>query len=180
MMSTDKRPTWAEQTPTMQDYYNHYWGLPVHDARHLFEMLSLELFQAGLTWQTIWQRRSAFNKAFADFDVDRVAAFTEDDVERLYQDKSIIRNRRKICAVINNAQVVQRMHQNGQALDDYVWQFVDHQPQRLILAPGEALPAQTAQSKAMAKQFKKDGFKFMGPTIMYSFMTAVGLVNARS
>ena len=105
--------------------------------------------------------------------------FFEDDVERLYQDKSIIRNRRKICAVINNARVVQRMHQNGQTLDDYVWQFVDHQPQRLILAPGEALPAQTAQSKAMAKQFKKDGFKFMGPTSMYSFMTAVGLVNAR-
>lgn len=179
-MSTIKRPAWAEQTPAMQDYYDHYWGLPVHDERQLFEMLSLELFQAGLAWRTIWERRSAFNKAFADFDVDRVAAFTTADVERLYQDKTIIRNRRKIDAVIENAQVVQRMHQTGQTLDDYVWQFVDHQPQRLILAPGETLPAQTAESQAMAKQFKKDGFKFVGPTIMYSFMTAVGLVNARA
>ncbi|MGN1279325.1 MAG: DNA-3-methyladenine glycosylase I [Limosilactobacillus sp.] len=178
-MKTVKRPAWAEQTPAMQEYYDHYWGRPVHDERQLFAMLSLELFQAGLTWRTIWERRLAFNRAFADFDVDRIAAFTAADVERLCQDKAIIRNRRKIEAVINNAQVVQQMHRAGQSFDDYVWQFVDYQPQRLLLKAGEVLPAQTAASRAMARRFKKDGFKFVGPTIMYSFMTAVGLVNAR-
>ena len=178
-MSNVKRPAWAEQSPAMQDYYDHYWGLPEHDDRQLFEMLSLELFQAGLTWRTIWERREAFERAFASFDVDRVAAFTAANIDRLCQDRTIIRNRRKISAVVVNARAVQRLRQAGQTFDDYVWQFVDHQPQRLILAANEPLPAQTAQSRAMAKRFKADGFKFVGPTIMYSFMTAVGLVNAR-
>lgn len=178
-MSNVKRPSWAEQSPVMQDYYDHYWGLPEHDDRQLFEMLSLELFQAGLTWRTIWERRAAFERAFAGFDVDRVAAFTAADIDRLCQDQTIIRNRRKISAVVANARMVQGLHQAGQTFDDYVWQFVDHQSQRLILASDEPLPAQTAQSRAMAKQFKAAGFKFIGPTIMYSFMTAVGLVNAR-
>lgn len=179
MMSNVKRPSWAEQSPAMQDYYDHYWGLPEHDDRQLFEMLSLELFQAGLTWRTIWERRAAFEHAFANFDVDRVATFTAADIDRLCQDQTIIRNRRKISAVVVNARVVQGLHQAGRTFDDYVWQFVDHRPQRLLLAPDEPLPAQTAQSRAMAKQFKAAGFKFIGPTIMYSFMTAGGLVNAR-
>ncbi|MFQ9706548.1 MAG: DNA-3-methyladenine glycosylase I [Limosilactobacillus pontis] len=174
-----RRPAWAEQTPAMRDYYDHYWGLPVHDDRQLFEMLSLELFQAGLTWRTIWDRRQSFEHAFANFDVDRVAAFTAADIDRLCQDKTIIRNRRKISAVVVNARVIQGLHRAGQSFDDYVWRFVGYRPQRLILTPTELLPAQTAQSRAMAKQFKADGFKFVGPTIMYSFMTAVGLVNAR-
>lgn len=173
------RPAWAEKTKVMQEYYDHYWGLPVHDDRQLFEMLSLELFQAGLTWQTIWQRRSAFLTAFANFDIDTVAAFSEHDINRLCQDQRIIRNRRKIMAVINNAQVILQIRQAGETFDEYIWQFVDHQPQRLQLKPTDLLPAQTAESQAMAKQLKKDGFKFVGPTIVYSFMTAVGLVNAR-
>ena len=102
-----RRPAWAEQTPAMRDYYDHYWGLPVHDDRQLFEMLSLELFQAGLTWRTIWDRRQSFEHAFANFDVDRVAAFTAADIDRLCQDKTIIRNRRKISAVVVNARVIQ-------------------------------------------------------------------------
>lgn len=163
----------------MQDYYDHYWGFPVHDDRQLFEMLSLELFQAGLTWRTIWDRRAAFERAFANFNVDRVAAFTAADIERLCQDPRIIRNQRKISAVVANARVIQGLYQNGQTFDDYVWRFVDGYPQRLIVQATEPLPAQTAQSRAIAKQFKRDGFKFVGPTIMYSFMTAVGLVNAR-
>lgn len=178
-MSNVKRPTWAERTPSMQDYYDHYWELPEHDDRQLFEMLSLELFQAGLTWRTIWERRAAFERAFADFDIDRVAAFTAADIDRLCQDQTIIRNSRKISAVVANARVVQGLQGSGQTFDDYVWHFVDYQPQRLVLAPDESLPAQTDQSKTMAKQFKADGFRFVGPTIMYSFMTAIGLVNAR-
>ena len=174
-----KRPTWANTSSAMQDYYDHYWGLPVHDERFLFEMLSLELFQAGLTWSTIWKRRPAFEKAFSDFVVEKVAAFSSGDVDRLLADKRIIRNRRKIMATINNAQVIYKMQQAGQEFDDYIWSFVDHHPQRLILKPGEPLAPWTAASKKMAAQMKKDGFKFMGPTIVYSFMTAVGLVNAR-
>ncbi|WP_367333643.1 DNA-3-methyladenine glycosylase I [Limosilactobacillus sp.] len=174
-----KRPTWADTSPAMQDYYDHYWGLPVHDERFLFEMLSLELFQAGLTWATIWKRRLAFEEAFSDFLIEKVAAFSPDDVDRLLANKRIIRNRRKIAATINNAQVIYKMQRAGQDFDDYIWSFVDHHPQRLILKPGEPLAPWTMSSKKMAAQMKKDGFEFMGPTIVYSFMTAVGLVNAR-
>lgn len=174
-----KRPEWAESSLLMQDYYDHYWGFPVHDERMLFETLCLESFQAGLSWETIWKRRLAFQRAFANFIPAKVVTFNDQDIDRLCQDKSIIRNRRKIMAVINNAQVICRMHQAGQSFDRYVWQFVDNHPQRLILKAGENLPTQTPASQAMSKQFKKDGFKFVGPTTMYSFMTAVGLVNAR-
>lgn len=173
-----KRPSWAEASPAMQDYYDHYWGIPDHDERHLFKMLTLELFQAGLTWATIWQRQAAFSQAFADFDIAKVAQFDQADIDRLLQNDQIIRNRRKILATINNAQVIDRWHRAGKKFNEYVWSFVDGQPQRLHLH-GQPLPAQTPASVAMAKQMKKDGFKFVGPTIVYSFMTAVGLVNAR-
>lgn len=173
------RPQWADNTPLMQEYYDQYWGFPVHNDRFLFEMLCLELFQAGLSWQTIWRRRLAFEDAFAEFDVDRVAGFTPADVDRLCQDEGIIRNRHKILAVINNAKVVQQMQKKGQSFNDYIWHFVGGQPQHLKLTPGQSLPAQTPLSRSMAKQMKKDGFSFVGPTIVYSFMTAVGLVNAR-
>lgn len=174
-----ERPDWARQSVTMQDYYDHYWGLPLHDDQQLFMMLSLELFQAGLSWRTIWERRPAFKEAFADFDIQRVAAFDAADVDRLCQDQAIIRNRRKIVAVIDNAKVIQRMQADGHSFDDYVWRFVDYHPQRLVPQQNTPLPAQTALSRVMAKRFKRDGFKFVGPTIMFSFMTAVGLVNAR-
>lgn len=173
------RPNWAESSTLMQDYYDHLWGFPVHDDRFLFEMLSLELFQAGLSWEIIWKRRSAFEKVFDHFNIDRVAAYNEDDVERLMKDKGIIRNRLKINAVINNARVIKRILADGQSFDDYVWSFVDHHEQRLRLKPGETLPAQTELSREISKKMKKDGFKFVGPTIVYSYLTAVGLVDAR-
>lgn len=174
-----KRPDWANSTPAMQDYYDHYWGFPVHDDRKLFEMLTLELFQAGLTWATIWGRRAAFADAFCNFQISKVAQFGPRDVDQLLQNKGIIRNRRKILATINNAQAVLKIQASGQSFDDYLWSFVDHHPHQLNLKDGVPLPAQTALSKKMATQLKKDGFNFVGPTIMYSFMTAVGLVNAR-
>lgn len=176
---TIKRPAWANHSPEMKEYYDQFWGFPVHNDRFLFEMLSLELFQAGLSWQTIWRRRAAFEKAFANFEVATVADFTAREVDRLCEDKSIIRNRRKIEAVVNNAQVIVRMQEAGKAFNAYIWAFVDNQPQRLKLSPGETLPAQTDLSQKISRQLKKDGFKFVGPTIVYSFMTAVGLVNAR-
>lgn len=174
-----KRPEWAESSELMQDYYDHLWGFPVHDDHFLFEMLSLELFQAGLSWEIIWKRRTAFERAFDHFNIAQIAAYDEHDVERLVTDKEIIRNRRKINAVINNARVVKKMIATGQSLDAYLWAFVDNQPQRLHLAPNEPLPAQTKLSREISQQMKKDGFKFVGPTIIYSYITAVGLVNAR-
>lgn len=174
-----QRPDWAESSDLMQDYYDNLWGFPVHDEQFLFEMLSLELFQAGLSWEIIWKRRAGFERAFDHFEITKVAAYDQSDVERLIADKGIIRNKQKIHAVINNARVVKQMAAAGQSLDDYLWSFVDHQPQRLELAPGEPLPAQTALSQKMAKQMKKDGFKFVGPTIVYSYITAIGMVNAR-
>ncbi|MBD5806044.1 DNA-3-methyladenine glycosylase I [Limosilactobacillus walteri] len=174
-----KRPQWAEKTPEMQNYYDNYWGFPVHDDYLLFEMLSLELFQAGLTWQTIWHRRLAFEDAFLGFNVEKVAAMTEKDVERLCANAKIIRNRRKILAVINNARVICQLRENGTTFNDYIWQFMNGKAERLILSAGEDLPAQTPASQRLSKQMRNDGFKFVGPTIIYSFMTAVGMVNAR-
>lgn len=174
-----KRPAWANSSVEMQEYYDYYWGIPVHDDQQLFEMLSLELFQAGLSWQIIWKRRTAFEQAFSNFAIEEVANFSEVKVKQLCEDASIIRNRRKIEAVVNNAQVVQQLNQAGQSFTDYIWHFVDNHPQRLIIGPNNELPSQTPASVAMAKQMRKDGFKFVGPTIIYSFMTAVGMVNAR-
>ncbi len=176
---TLKRPQWANSTPEMQNYYDHYWGFPVHDDQQLFAMLSLELFQAGLTWQTIWRRREAFNQAFADFNIEKVASFTTEDINRLCEDETIIRNRRKILAVINNAQVILKLRKTGRTFDDYMWNFVDYQPQDLGLTTDIKLAPKTPASEEIAKQMRKDGFKFVGPTIIYSFMTAVGMVNAR-
>lgn len=174
-----KRPQWANKTAEMKDYYDHYWGFPVHDDQQLFMMLSLELFQAGLTWQTIWQRRAGFKRAFANFDIEKVACFSERDVDRLCEDKTIIRNRRKILAVINNAKVILKLQKAGKSFDDYVWYFVGNQPQDLELTTDLELAPKTALSEEIAKQMQKDGFKFVGPIIVYSFMTAVGMVNGR-
>lgn len=173
-----KRPRWAESSELMRDYYDRLWGLPDYDEVHLFKMLTLEIFQAGLSWSTIWQRESNFDAAFGHFAIDQVAAFDQKDYQRLLADQGIIRNRRKIMATINNARVIQRLHANGQTFSDYVWSFVDHHPQRLCLQ-GQPLPAQTPASVHMSRQMKRDGFQFVGPTVAYSFMTAVGLVNAR-
>lgn len=174
-----KRPAWAQKTPAMQEYYDHDWGFPVHDDRRLFQMLSLEIFQAGLSWETIWKRHLAFEKAFDNFEIAVVANYTLDDINRLTQDQTIIRNRQKIAATINNAQVIMKLQQAQTSFDDYIWSFVQHKAQRLAIVADEQLPAQTLDSQKIAKQMKKDGFKFIGPTIIYSFMTAVGLVNAR-
>lgn len=176
---TLKRPQWANATPEMQDYYDHYWGFPVHDDQQLFAMLSLELFQAGLTWQTIWRRREAFNQAFANFNIEKVASFTAEDINRLCEDETIIRNRCKILAVINNAQVILKLRKMGKTFDKYMWHFVDDQPHDLGLTTDVELAPKTPASEKIAKQMRKDGFKFVGPTIIYSFMTAVGMDNAR-
>lgn len=158
-------------------YHDEEWGRPSFDDRYLFEMLSLEGAQAGLNWWTILKRRDNYRRAFVDFDIDRVARFTEDDVDRLMQDEGIIRHRKKIESVIKNARVVKAIRADGQSFSDYLWDLVggqvhDNYPQTI-----EDIPSQTALSEKMSRQMKADGFRFVGPVSLYAFMQAVGMVN---
>lgn len=178
-MTTIKRPAWAQKTPSMQAYYDSEWGIACHDDRMLFELLTLESFQIGLSWQIVLNKRRALRARFADFNPAIVAQMTADDVTRLLNDATIIRNRRKIEATIHNAQVIRALRQGGQTFDDYVWQLVDYQVQRVQLGENEKLPPKTKTSEAAAKRFKQDGFQLVGPVTLYSFMQAAGLVNAR-
>jgi DNA-3-methyladenine glycosylase I len=167
---------WADSAPEYRAYHDREWGFPVADDVRLFEKLSLEGFQAGLSWLTILRKRDNFRKAFAGFDFNVVARFRERDVERMLADASIIRHRGKIEAVINNAgRAVELVDAEG-SLAAFVWRF---EPSR---GPGRALrrgevPAQTDESLAMAKELKRRGWRFVGPTTVYAFMQAMGLVN---
>lgn len=179
-MTKMQRPQWAEQNKIMQDYYDHSWGIPSHDSQWLFELFSLEIFQSGLSWNTIWLKRPAFRRAFANFDVDQVAAMDDADGERLMNDQAIIRNRRKILGTINNAQVVQRMKAD-QGIDfaNYCWSLVDGHQQPSPVKDNKQLPAKTELSVAVSKQMKRDGFKGVGPVVAMSFLCAAGLIDVR-
>jgi DNA-3-methyladenine glycosylase I len=169
-----KRCDWVPaDDPLYVGYHDEEWGLPSHDERHLFEMLVLEGAQAGLSWSTILKKRDGYRRAFADFDVTRVARFSEGDVERLMQDAGIVRNRMKIEAAIANA----RATLEAGSLDQLVWSFVGGEPIQNAWKTLAAVPAETAESKAMSKELKRRGFRFVGPTICYAFMQACGLVN---
>jgi DNA-3-methyladenine glycosylase I len=162
---------WGASTPDYQAYHDTEWGFPVDDDRRLFEKLVLEGFQSGLSWLTILRKRENFRTAFAGFDFERVAAFGPKDVERLLQDAGIVRHRGKIEAAINNAQrAVELVEQEG-SLAAYVWGFEPDQAARTPLLP------QTPESQAMAKDLKRRGWRFVGPTTVYAFMQAMGLVN---
>lgn len=172
-----QRCQWCSDDPIYIAYHDHEWGRPAYDDRHLFEMLILEGAQAGLSWITILRKREAYRKAFCHFDVEKVAAFTEQDIDRLMQDPSIVRNRLKISAAAQNARCVLVLLSEGKSLSQYLWSFVDGRP---IVNPGlvyNQIPTQTDQSVAMSRALKKRGFKFIGPTICYAFMQAVGMVN---
>ena len=158
----------------MLRYHDEEWGVPSHDERHLFEMLVLEGAQAGLSWATILRKREGYREAFAGFDPELVARFTARDVERLMKDTGIVRNRMKIEAAIANAKATLAL---GQSLDSYLWRFVDGRPIRNRWKRLSELPAETPLSKAMSKDLKARGFRFVGPTICYAFMQAVGMVN---
>jgi DNA-3-methyladenine glycosylase I len=166
---------WGESTPEYRDYHDHEWGFPVLDDVRLFEKLSLEGFQSGLSWITILRKREAFRRAFAGFDFRVVADYTERDVERLLDDASIVRHRGKIEAVINNAgRAVELVSETG-SLAAFVWGFEPH-PRAGGLSR-DAIEAHTAESRALAKELKRRGWKFVGPTTVYAFMQAIGLVN---
>ena len=178
----DDRPRceWPGADEAMLRYHDEVWGVPMHDDRQLFEFITLEGAQAGLSWSTILGRVEGYREAFLDWDIAAIAAMDESDVERLRQNERIIRNRMKIESTISNAQAVLDLLPQWTSLDRYIWQFVDevtivNRPRRL-----EEIAAETEESKAMSKQLKRDGFRFVGPTICYAFMQAAGLVNDHS
>jgi DNA-3-methyladenine glycosylase I len=158
-------------------YHDREWGVPSRDDRHLFEMLTLEGAQAGLSWATILKKRDGYRRAFADFDAATVARFDRRRVERLLRDPAIVRNRLKVESAVNNARRVLEVQDDLGSFDAYIWQFVDGAPIVGKWRALSAIPAQTAESKAMSKELKRRGFRFVGPTVCYAFMQAVGLVN---
>ena len=168
------RPTWACTSDLLRDYYDTEWGMPVRDEQGLFERLSLEGFQAGLSWELILRKRPAFRAAFADFNPDEVAVFTDADVERLLTDSGIIRNRRKIEAVITNARATIELREKG-GLAELIW---SHQPADTP-APVTAddVPSRSPESAALARALKKEGFTFVGPTTIFALMEAIGVVD---
>ncbi|MFD0044282.1 DNA-3-methyladenine glycosylase I [Pseudarthrobacter scleromae] len=168
------RPAWASSDPLLRDYYDHEWGMPVRDEQGLYERICLEGFQAGLSWATILRKRPAFRTAFAGFNPDAVAQFTEADVERLLQDAGIVRNRLKIRAAVTNAHATLSLRQDG-GLVDFVWQF---QPEATPRPRSHAdIPTQSAESIALSKALRKKGFAFVGPTTMFALMEAIGMVD---
>jgi DNA-3-methyladenine glycosylase I len=168
---------WAGSAPEYRAYHDTEWGFPVDDDVRLFEKLSLEGFQAGLSWLTILRKREAFRRAFAGFEIDRVARFGERDVERLLGDASIVRHRGKIEAVINNAQRAVELVDAEGSLAAYAWRFEPEPRATALDREGLSQLATTTESKALAKDLKRRGWRFVGPTTVYAFMQAMGLVN---
>lgn len=171
----DGRPRcrWCQAAPEFLDYHDREWGYPVGDDRRLFEKLCLESFQSGLSWRTILAKRDNFRAAFCDFDIERVAGFGSRDVDRLLRDAGIIRHRGKIEAVINNAQRCKELIKEQGSLAAYVWSY---EPDPATLGKPQTESVSDA-SKAMSKDLKKRGWKFVGPTTVYAFMQAMGLIN---
>lgn len=168
------RPPWAATDPLLRDYYDTEWGMPVRDERGVFERLSLEAFQSGLSWSTILRKRPAFRSAFADFDPDTVAAYGESDVERLMGDAGIVRNRRKVEATITNARATVTLRAEG-GLAELVWA---HRPASTPAPRTLAeLPTTSPESLALSKALKRKGFTFVGPTTMHALMEAIGIVD---
>jgi DNA-3-methyladenine glycosylase I len=161
----------------MISYHDEEWGVPVHNDKELFEFLILEGAQAGLSWTTILNRREGYRQAFADFDILKVARFSEKDFERLLQDPGIIRNKLKVRSAINNAQRVISIQEELESFDQYIWEFVDSQPVQNHFKKLADIPAFTDLSTTMSKSLKKRGFTFVGPTICYAYLQAVGMVN---
>lgn len=170
------RCSWAK-TPEMVAYHDKEWGKPHHRDRDLFEFLILEGAQAGLSWETILRKRAAYRKAFFDFDPARVARMTSRSVEKLMRDPGIVRNRAKIESTIGNARAFLAVQREFGTFDRFIWRFVDGKPLVHKRKRGEPIPASTPVSEAMSKELRKRGFRFVGPTICYAFMQAVGMVN---
>ena len=168
---------WKTENPLYIRYHDEEWGVPVHDDKKLFELLVLEGFQAWLTWELILKRREAFRKALADFNPITIAKFSTADAEDILKNPDVIRNRAKIQATINNAKRFIQIQNEFGSFDRFIWQFVNGKPIDHAFKSMSEMPPQTDESRAMSKELKKQGFKFVGPTICYAFMQAVGMVN---
>jgi DNA-3-methyladenine glycosylase I len=176
-IDTRVRCEWPGADPLNLEHHDDEWGVPSRDRRHLFELLTLEGAQAGLSWTTILRKRGGYRDAFAGFEPERVAAFGPDDVDRLMLDPGIVRHRGKIESTIDNARSILALEREGIGFVEHLWSFVGGAPiQNRFERMGE-LPSETAESKAMSKDLKKRGFRFVGPTTLYAFMEAAGLVN---
>jgi len=175
--TNNTRCTWAGNDPRMMAYHDQEWGVPVHDDRLLFEFLVLEGAQAGLSWQTILNKRDAYREAFANFEPARVARFDERRVARLLANAGIVRNRLKIESAISNARAVLHIQREVGSFDRFVWGFVGGAPKNNRWTSVQDVPARTAESDALSKALIARGFRFVGSTICYAFMQATGLVN---
>jgi DNA-3-methyladenine glycosylase I len=174
-MKIDNKPrcAWADSAPDFPHYHDTEWGFPVVDDRHLFEKLCLETFQSGLSWRTILSKRENFREAFENFDAKKVALFDDDDVKRLIENKGIVRNKRKILAVINNAKCALKMIETEGSLAAFLWRY---EPDENTLPPPETQTT-SPESIALSKALKKRGWQFVGPTTLYAFMQSMGLIN---
>lgn len=172
-----KRCPWAEASPLEQAYHDEEWGVPTRDDHRLFEMITLEGAQAGLSWSTILKKREGYRKAFVRFDPRRVARFTDKRVELLLSDPSIVRHRGKIESTVSNAKAVLAVQREEGSFTDFIWSFVDGKPIQNRWKTMDDVPAETPLSKAMSKELKRRGFRFVGATTCYAFMQAAGLVN---
>jgi DNA-3-methyladenine glycosylase I len=178
MMRAKDRCDWGTRGgELMATYHDEEWGVPVHNDRKQFEFLTLESAQAGLSWLVVLRKRDAYRRAFADFDPEKVARFTTKRIEKLLADPGIIRNRLKIAAAITNARHFLDVQQEFGTFDKYLWSFVDGQPIQRRLQSMKQLPATSKESDALSKDLKQRGFKFVGSTIVYAHMQAVGMVN---
>jgi DNA-3-methyladenine glycosylase I len=174
---TVSRCEWCLGSDLMIAYHDEEWGVPLHDDRKLFEFMVLDAFQAGLSWSTILNKRENFRKAFGDFDPLTIARYSERKVERLLADSSIVRNRMKILATVNNAAAFLEIQREFGSFDEFIWRFVSGEPKRNRWKTMRQIPAKTKESDAMSKELKNRGFKFVGSTICYAFMQAAGMVN---
>ena len=171
------RCSWAESDPHLLAYHDGEWGVPSFDDPYLFEMLTLEGAQAGLSWLTILRKREGYRKAFAGFDPAKVARFRPERIERLLRNPDVVRNRGKLESVQTNARVIVELRRQGQSFSDEVWKLVGGKPRKNAWKAWHQVPAETAAAGEMSRQLKRLGFRFVGPTICYSFMQAVGMVN---
>lgn len=175
--SLKRRCAWCGTDPLYVDYHDTEWGVPCHDEQKLFEFIILEGAQAGLSWITVLRKRENYRKAMHGFDAQRMAAFGSKDVERLMNDAGIIRNRAKIEAAIGNAKATCQLHQSGRTLDEVFWKYVNGKPLVNRWQSLAELPVHTPIAEALSKELKQLGFRFVGPTVIYSHMQATGMIN---
>jgi DNA-3-methyladenine glycosylase I len=176
-MNEKIRCSWVENNPLYQDYHDNEWGRPIHDDDKLFEMLILESMQAGLSWITVLKKREDFREAFDGFNPSKVALYNERKIEELMENEKIIRNRLKINAAVNNAKLFLELKEKHGSFDKMIWEYVDYTPIIGHFKKIEDIPATTPLSEKISKDLKEIGFKFIGPTTIYSFMQAIGMVN---